>query len=327
MSYEEENIKKVLNEYELLRTKAENRRDKYVAEIYKKYTRLEEIKDEINSCGFENTKKIMANPQKSKEYNEEFNKKLKKLQDEKKKLLKENNIPYDFEQPIYNCCVCNDTGYVENKKCVCFKEKLIKQAYLNSNLGNSFNNHDFDLFSLDYYSSRLRNGEDLSDRENMKQILKECTEFCKNFDEANKNIFMIGKPGLGKTFLSNCMAKEVLNQGKTVMYMRATNLFSSYEDYRFGRKKEIDFNIERLYNSDLLIIDDLGTENITKVGISFFFDFLNDRIDKNRKTIINTNFSMAELSKVYTARITSRIYEFFTILHFKGDDIRIQKLK
>lgn len=326
MGYNEEIIKKVLAEYELMRAKAETARDKTVRDIYAKYPRLKAIRNEINILGFENAKKIMANPKDSKKLNEDFNKKLKALEEEKKKIIKENNIPQDYEIPKYSCEKCRDTGYVGNEKCECFKNKLIKAAYEKSNLGNLIGGQSFENFSLDYYSLRKKAGEMMSERENMRDILNECIIFCKDFDKNEKNLLFIGKPGLGKTFLSNCIAKEILNQGKTVIYIRATSLFNSYEDYRFGRKTD-GFDYDKFYNADLLIIDDLGTENITKSGVSFFFDLLNERLDRNKKIIINSNFSMNEISRTYSARITSRFYEHFRILHFIGEDIRIQKLK
>lgn len=325
MGYSEEIIKKVLNEYELLRTRAENKRDKFVKEVYSKYPRLEAINDEINRLGFENTKKIMQNPLQSKRFNEEFKAKLEKLKSEEKEILTTNNIPLAYQKPVYACKMCSDTGYVENKKCSCFKEKLIKQAYSQSNLSNMLNEHGFENFSLKYYSDEKKENGAPSDRENMHGIYLSCKKFCDDFTGGRKNILMLGKPGLGKTFMSDCIAKEILNKGYTVVYVRATSLFRDYEEYKFGRKE--DFDIGKLYNCDLLIIDDLGTENISKYGVSFLFDLINERIDKNKKIIMNTNFSMNEISKTYSARITSRIYEFFSILHFKGEDIRIKKLK
>ena len=325
MGYSEEIIKKVLNDYELLRTRAENKRDKYVKELYIKYPRLEEINNEINRLGFENTKKIMQNPLQSKYFNEEFKEKLEKLKSEEKEILEEKNIPLDYQKPVYECKICSDTGYVGNKKCNCFKEKLIKQAYSRSNLSNMLNEHGFENFSLKYYSDEKKGEGIQSDRENMRGIYMSCKKFCDEFTGVRKNLLMLGKPGLGKTFMSDCIAKEILNKGYTVVYVRATSLFRDYEEYKFGRKE--DFDMDRLYNCDLLIIDDLGTENISKYGVSFLFDLINERIDRNKKMIINTNFSMNEISKTYSSRITSRIYEFFSILHFKGEDIRVKKLR
>lgn len=326
MGSNEEIIKKVLAEYELLRTKAENMRDKRVEEIYAACPRLKEIKAEINRAGFENLSNIMKNPQNSKAFNEAFEKKIKQLESEKEALLIKNNIQSDFEKPSYACSACCDTGYVGNEKCDCFKEKLVKAAYEKSNLGKMIKEHSFENFSLDYYSLRRKSTDEMSERENMSEILEECKTFCKNFDAEEKNLLFIGKPGLGKTFLSDCIANELLKQGKNVIYTRATSLFSAYEDYRFGRKSD-GFDQNKFYNADLLIIDDLGTENITKSGVSFFFDLMNERLDRSKKIIINSNFTMSEISKTYSARITSRFYEHFRILHFTGEDIRIQKLK
>lgn len=325
MGYNEENIKKVLNEYEILRTKAENKRDKYVKEVFERYPRIEAINNEINLLGFQNTKKIMENPEKSKFFNEEFKKKLESLKAEERKILEENNISLDYQNPDYLCKICNDTGYVGNKKCNCFKDKLVKQAYSQSNLSDLLNEHEFDKFSFEYYSNKVKEGEIQSDRENIKDIYISCKNFCSNFNLPGKNLLMIGKPGLGKTFLSNCIAKEILNKGYNVAYVRATSLFKDYEEYKFGKKE--DFDSRRLYECDLLIIDDLGTENISKYGISFLFDLINSRTDRSKKIIINTNFGMREISRVYSVRITSRIYEFFSILHFRGEDIRVKKLR
>ena len=326
MGYNEETVNKILKEYDIMRTKAENKRDKYVAQIYEKYPRLLEIHNQINRLGFENAKKIMNEPKKSAEFNNKFKKELLELTEEKDKILKANNIPKDFEEPKYSCPVCKDTGYVGNKKCGCFKKKLIESAYHESNLTNSKYNQTFENFDLNFYSDEKKETQ-MSDREIMAEILEDCKRFCKDFDLPGSNILMTGKPGLGKTFLSNCIANEILNKGKTVNYARATTLFSSYEDYRFGRKRNNEFDYDKTYNTDLLIIDDLGTENLTKTGLSFLFDLLNERLDRGKKMIINTNFNMNEMSKTYTSRITSRIYESFIILHFRGEDIRIKKLR
>lgn len=327
MSYNEENVRQILNEYDFLRAKAENKRDNFVKDIYRKFPRIEEIDAEINRLGFLNTKNIMENPQKSNEYNEAFNNALAQLNEEKEQLLKEKNIPQNYNEPIYSCDLCNDRGYIENDRCSCFQQKLIDKAYQQSNLGHSFYEQSFDDFSLAYYSNRKKQDQEISDRENMEDILAKCHHFCDKFDTMKQGLFLVGSPGLGKTFLSNCIAKELLDQGKTVVYKRAARLFSSYDDFRFGRIDNESFNLDQLYNADLLIIDDLGTENITKSGLSFFFDLLNERIDKGKKMIINTNFSTKDITKFYTGRITSRIYEFFQILHFRGKDIRVQRLE
>lgn len=329
MYSQEEIIRRILNEYDEIRSGQEILRKKRIEEIYEKFPRLAEIHQEINRLGAENMRLIMQNPQKSQELNAEFSKKLSRLKKEREEILIKNGILEDFDQVQYRCKDCGDTGYIGNKKCHCFIQRMIDYAYKQSNFGETLKDKSFENFSFDFYSSRLIPGEEISEKDNMKYIYQICRDFCKNFDSEFKNLFMFGKPGLGKTYLSACVANEILNKQKTVLYLRATKLFSQYEDYRFGREKSDDFQkiIDRIYQSDLLILDDLGTENQTKSSVSFLFDILNERLDRNKKMIINSNFMISELSKIYSARFTSRIYESFHLLHFKGNDIRVQMLK
>ena len=160
----------------------------------------------------------------------------------------------------------------------------------------------------------------------MKQIYNRARTFCENFDYENKGLVFYGGTGLGKTFLSSCIAKELMDNGKTVVYLSAPRLFMIYEDYRFNRLDD-DSVMDDIYLSDLLIIDDLGTEFQNKGNMAFLFDLLNNRISNGKKIIISTNYNMNELTKMYSSRFTSRLYEFFLIYGFYGNDIRIEKLK
>ena len=135
-----------------------------------------------------------------------------------------------------------------------------------------------------------------------------------------------GPTGLGKTFLSGAVAKELMDRGKTVVYLRAARLFSVYEDYKFGRNTDKNV-IDNIYNTDLLIIDDLGTEVQDKKNLSFLFDVVNERTANGKKIIISTNLEISEITKLYSMRFTSRLYEYFMMYRFYGEDIRIQKLK
>ena len=183
---------------------------------------------------------------------------------------------------------------------------------------------NFDTFSLDWYSDEKKNG--ISPRENMIKILNGSRRFCENFDSEDKSLFFFGGVGLGKTFMSCAVAKEIMDQGKTVLYIRATKLFTLYEDYRFGRNTDRSF-LDNVYNCDLLIIDDLGTEANGGSNNSLLFDVVNERIASGRKMIINTNLEPENLDKIYTQRFTSRLYANFYIYKFLGQDIRMKKLK
>ena len=319
-------INKILSEYENLRIAAANERKERIESVYKNFPEIKEIDAEINRLGFQNMNNIMTNPEKKDEYNSDFHNKLKILTDRKNKILSENNIDTDYDKYNYKCKICSDTGYDENgDKCVCFKQKLINAAYSMSNMEDMVKKQNFDNFLLDYYPSE-KTDEGISPRENIEKILNNCKRFCKNFETENKSLFFYGATGLGKTFLSSAIAKEIMDSGKTVVYVRATKLFTIYEEYRFGKNSDKSI-IDNIYNCDLLIIDDLGTEMNSANNFSFLFDVINDRISNNKKMIINTNLSLGEITGIYSNRFTSRLYEFFNMYKFYGEDIRLQKLK
>lgn len=319
-------VNKIFNEYDELRQRAANERRQRIDEVYKKIPRICEIDDEIYSLGLSNMQSILKNPENADALNSEMKSKFRILNEEKKKLIEENNIDADYEEYRYECMDCGDTGYTEDgKKCKCLLQKLINEAYAKSNLGDILKKQNFDTFSFDYYSKE-NIGEDISPYENMKKIYNRCKKFCDDFENEEKSLLFYGSTGLGKTFLSSCIAKDLIDKGKTVIYTRATKLFNVYEDYKFGRNDDRSA-IDNLYSADLLIIDDLGTEPQNKNNTAFLFDLISERIAENKKIIINTNLSISELAKIYSSRFASRIYESFDPRRFFGEDIRIQKFK
>ena len=194
-----------------------------------------------------------------------------------------------------------------------------------SNIEETIKTQNFDTFSFDYYSKDVgENGVSVYD--NMMKIYNNCKRFCDNFDNENKGLVFYGSTGLGKTFLSSAIAKELMDKGKMVIYIRATKLFSINEDYKFGRNTDRSV-IDNIYKADLLIIDDLGTEPFNKNNLAFLFDVINERTANNKKIIINTNLQISEITKMYSMRFTSRLYEYFMMYKFYGEDIRIQKLR
>lgn len=322
----EEHITQIINEYDRLRAKARRDRDERVQAVYKRVPEIEKIDEKINRAGFENTKKIMQDPKNSSRYNKEFNTILAELTAKKQALLKENGISPDYDKIVYQCPDCEDTGYTpDNKKCRCFEQRLIDLAYRDSNLSQVMENQNFENFVLDYYPDTKESGENLTQREMMGRILNHCKMFCKEFSAYEKSLLFYGGTGVGKTFMSSAVAKEVLKQGKTVLYIRATRLFNLYDDYKFSRTD--DQSVQAFYDADLLIIDDLGTEFLSRTSVPFLFDLVSDRLAKGKKMIINTNLTMQDMEKAYTPRFVSRLYESFDILKFCGRDIRIEKFK
>lgn len=319
-------LNKIMDEYETLRMNAVNDRKKRIDNVNKRFPRIAEIDKEIFKRGLDNTRNILKNPEKKDEFNIDFKENFKRLKEEKAKIISQNNISPDYDEYKYFCNICHDTGYDDSgKKCNCFRQRLINEAYSMSNMEDIVKKQNFDTFSFNYYSKECSDGM-ISPFENMTKIYNNCKKFCKNFDSNEKNIVFYGPAGLGKTFLSSAIAKEIMDRGKTVVYVRATKMFSLYEDYKFGRNMDKSV-IDNIYNCDLLIIDDLGTEPVNKNNLSFLFDVVNERVSKEKKIIINTNLQISEISKIYTTRFTSRLYEYFMFYKFFGEDIRIQKLK
>ena len=315
-----------MNEYHEKRNFASAMRRQKINEVYQKVPRIMEIDNEIYRLGMNNIQNILKNAEKGDEYNSELRKNIDILTAEKNRLIEEYNIPSDYDKYKYSCDICNDTGYNQNgERCVCFEQQIIMESYLNSNIADMLKKQNFGTFSFDYYSKE-KEKESISPYDNIKRIYNGAKTFCDNFDKDNKNLFFYGGTGLGKTFISNCIAKEIIDKGKTVIYLSAPKLFSVYEDYKFGRNDDKS-TINNIYDCDLLIIDDLGTEPENKINNSFLFDILNERLSNNKKMIINTNFEIAEIDKLYSKRYTSRLFEYFIIYRFIGEDIRLKMLK
>ncbi len=213
--------------------------------------------------------------------------------------------------------------------CHCLKQKLLNLEYNKSNIYN-LDKQNFDNFSLDYYSDQpdeSRYNLKLSPRENILKIKKLALRFIDNFDnDKEKNLLFTGNTGLGKTFLSSCIANELLKKGKTVLYQTAPIMLDKVIDYRFGKDNS---NIyDSLLNVDLLIIDDLGTESMNSMKFTELFNIINSRLlnsnNKKTRTIISTNLSLQDMFSTYDERIVSRIVGNYNICYFYGDDIRFK---
>ena len=311
--------------YEEKREAAARKRSENIERVYKLVPRIREIDKEINIFGIQNVQNILRDPHNHEKYNSEMEENLKRLEEEKRTLLKENNIPEDFKKYEYECDACSDTGYTpDGKMCVCLKQSLINDAYSSSNIGELMKKNNFDNFKFDYYSKDKGKYSD-SPFENITRIYNRTKNFCEEFDTMDKSLFFYGTTGLGKTFLSCAAAKELIEAGKTVVYVRASKLFTMFEDYKFGRLKDKSA-IDNLYDCDLLIIDDLGSEADNRLNASVLFDVFDERISKGKKFIINTNLDLKEIGKVYSMRFMSRIMENFIICNFYGEDIRYKML-
>ncbi len=249
-------------------------------------------------------------------------------------LLTEAGYPADYLAMPYTCSDCGDTGYIGNRKCHCFETLVTQMYYADPGVSGITGEEDFADFRLDYYPETMykRTGdreETIRPREMMERHLRTCIRFARCFDSgpgtASPSLLLTGGVGLGKTFLSRCIAGEVMRSGHSVVYVSAAEQFRRLSDRFFSNESAYSDTLDHLAGCDLLIIDDLGTEVTNKVTSSILFQLLNRRIDDEKSTIISTNLDLQALSGTYSERSMSRIAGTFTILPFYGEDIRLKK--
>ena len=328
------NLKKLLNEYERKRIQEENDLQYRKNELYNSYPRLQEIDNELSSLAISTAKELIK--KNNKEILNNLNTSIENLKDEKKDLLFSIGKDYSYLTPNYECPLCKDTGYITNnyetKMCNCLKQKLFNIEYNKSNFSN-LENQNFSTFDSTVYSSivdKVKFGSDKSPRENIEIIKQISLNFINNFDDLNeKNLLFTGNTGLGKTFLSSCIANEILKKQKTVLYQTAPIMLDSIIDYRFGKNSTNIYN--NILDVDLLIIDDLGTECINNMKFTELFNIINTRLlnqnNKATKTIISTNLSIQNLFNSYDERIVSRLIGNYNICRFYGEDLRFKLRK
>lgn len=244
---------------------------------------------------------------------------LSALSNKKKALLALAGFPQDYLDPIYTCRDCQDTGYINNEKCRCLRQREISLLYEQSNIQELISRENFDTLSYSYYQ-----GDDLKRFETAVSVSK---SFVAGFSKHYQNLFFYGTVGTGKSFLSGCIAKELLASGYSVIYFSANGLFEQLSNYSFNTKmKESLYNFYKdLYNCDLVIIDDLGTEVTNSFVTSQLFGLLNERHLRQKATIISTNLGLEELRDRYSDRVFSRITSNYSLCKLSGPDIRISK--
>lgn len=330
------NWQELKREFQQRRENAAIARDKRREAVYGKVPEIRELDRQIALLGITFSKEALKKED-SPDQLQSFENKLNGLIQRKKSLLTSNGFEENFLDVDYYCKYCNDTGFVLDEEgkpgilpCHCYRQLMVERLYDVSNL-NSDGKTGFEFFNECYYPDTAEDGE-VSPRERALRILQKSLDFVNNFDVLNSpNLYFSGPTGVGKTFLSKCIALEVLKKGHTVLYLSAPAMF----DIIYRSKYPADNTEDRvaayddILNADLLIIDDLGTESPSAAKYTELLTLLDYRSGKNIKTrcrtIISTNLDPQDLHKVYSERIVSRILGEFDILILHGDDIRLIK--
>lgn len=306
----------IMRSYEEKQRAARHRLEYNTETVYRQIPGYEDLDRQVASVSIEQGRKLLGGNGNALP---ELRQRLKELAEKKRALLRAHGFPDDFLSPVYECDKCHDTGYIANQKCSCFREAEINLIYEQSHIKNLLQTENFGSLSYEYYA-----GEDL---EKFTKAVQICQNFAKNFDKDYRNLFFYGTVGTGKSFLSCCIAKELIDQGNLVIYFSASQLFDILSKSTFDRDStEAASGIsDDICDCDLLIIDDLGTELTNSFVSSQLFSCLNSRHLRKKATIITTNLSLVELRDRYSDRIFSRITSNYNICKLTGQDIRMLK--
>lgn len=291
-------------------------------EVYQKVPQIRQIEDEISSQAVRCARKLLDGDTNAKE---ELKQHIEDLREQKEVLLSAFGFPADYMEMHYVCPECQDTGYVDGRKCRCFKKEEIRLLYSQSNIEEVLLRENFDSFSYEYYDDRVVIPEiQMTVADYMRQVHAWCKEYVENFEKKGGNLIFTGSTGVGKTFLTNCIAKALIDQYQSVIYLSSNDLFDvfSKNKFHYDTEEEMKDMYQYILDCDLLIIDDLGTElNNTFVSSQLFY-CINERLLRKKSTIISTNLSMTMLRDTYSDRISSRIISQYSIIPLYGDDIR-----
>ncbi len=327
MALKNDQYNRILREYDQLRLNNKYELDKRIQEAYETIPRLKELEDELISLSAQSGRLALFGNTEALEELKDSTTRLRELQ---KQLLIENGYPEDFLHMQYHCNRCNDTGFIDNEKCNCFKQAIADMIYEGSNIRTVLDRENFSKFSFKYYSDDyIDESIGLSPLSNMQKIVAGCKSFIRHFDKKHENLLFFGNTGVGKTFLANCIAKELLDRGHTVIYLTAFRLFDILEKYKFGKDAANTLaaanQFEYILDCDMLIIDDLGTELSNSFTTSQLYLIINERLLRQKSTLISTNLSLDSLNANYSERIYSRIISNYCIRRIVGEDIRLHK--
>ncbi len=299
--------------------------DRRVKEVYDRLPQIRQIDDAISAQAVACARRLLDGDQGAREV---LKRHLEDLKEQKAVLLEACGFGAGYMDMRYHCPDCQDTGYIQGRKCRCFKKEEISLLYSQSNIQEVLERENFSSFTFAYYDNKeviLQIGMTVAAY--MEQVYGWCREYVEGFETKGGNLIFTGSTGVGKTFLTNCIAKELIDKYQSVIYLSANDLFDifSKNKFHYDTEEEMRDMYQYILDCDLLIIDDLGTElNNTFVSSQLFY-CINERLIRKKGTIISTNLSMDMLRDTYSDRISSRIISQYSIIPLYGGDIRTKK--
>ncbi|MCM1507287.1 MAG: ATP-binding protein [Ruminococcus flavefaciens] len=293
--------------------------ERRIDEINERIPQIREINNTIANAGKELIKIIRAGDNDKQQRIEKLKRDNLDAQKASRWCLVQNGYPADYLDIHYTCPVCSDTGYdKDNNICECFIKLCGKLEADEINKHSHLELSSFDTFSLSYYMN--------NDYYIMKEIYESMKRYAEKFNQQSKSLLLLGGTGLGKTHLSLAIANKVLEKGYSVVYDSTINILHEIEKEHFSRE-HISEMTDLVMQTDLLILDDLGTEHTTPFYSSTIYNIINTRLNRSKPTIISTNLEPNEISKRYEARVASRLVTQYINFHFVGSDVRLQKYR
>jgi DNA replication protein DnaC len=321
----QEILNEIKKDYQKKRLRSKKELQDRRSELYEMIPKIKTIDNTISRMSIEVSRLAFTRPGNFERKMHDYKVTINELRAEKKSILERKKIPEIYLKEVHSCSKCKDTGYIGGKMCSCYKQVLINELYNISGLGKLLERENFDTFDLSKFDDNKYKNEKLSQKENMKQVFRAALHYTENFEKSKKNLLFYGGTGLGKTFACNCIAKELMSKGIVVLYQTAFRMIETISEHKFNRSAESyenKDNYSMIYNADLLIIDDLGTESINSFTTTELFNIINSRMINDKKTIISTNLSLEKMSETYSDRIISRIMSNYVMFKFYGKDIR-----
>ena len=296
------------------------------SEIYETFPEYARLEDEITSRWASGARAAARRASGSQAG--DISEKVRRLSGQQKQILTGAGYPEDYLEMQYDCPICRDTGFVGSEKCRCFTSAAAKLLQRQSNIQAVLEKENFDTFRLEYYSDQEDPALGISPRENMRTVLNVCRQFIRDFDEKGGSLLLYGDTGVGKTFLINCITKELLDSSHSCIYLTAPQLIKIMERSAFRRDTEADDyeqdSADYIWDCDLLIIDDLGSELNNAFVNAQLFTCIDKRLTAGKSTLISTNLQPEQLQSVYSERISSRLLSSYQVLWIFGDDIRMR---
>ena len=294
-------------------------------EIYARLPVVRQLEAEIAERSVACAKKLLEG---DKSVLDRLKEDLKDLREQKSLIIRAAGYSDDYLELHYRCPDCRDTGLIDGRKCHCFLQAQMKLLHAQSNLEDVLERENFNALSYEYYDdTEILPQLGITNAAYMRRVVAGCREFVRDFDKKHDNVLFTGSTGVGKTFLTNCIARELMDDFHSVIYLTASDLFDVFSRNKFDYDNAEDMKdmYRFILDCDLLIIDDLGTELNNSFTSSQLFYCINERMNMSRSTIISTNLTLARLRDSYTDRVTSRIMSGYRIIPLYGGDIRLLK--